>query len=278
MEFDPVIAGVLAIIVGLVSYIYYLHTQRTRQPTIDLQQLTSAVYDEQLFTGPFAEKDAYVDSKRQLLTAAGKSESEQSVSDLPAEARKQLDGLMLKRAVAAIERGNAINRELDNVRAMQSNGLLSPPQVQSIQAGIKAVEQEHRDIREEANIVRHNWGDIIFRQAYAMSPTGIQALKDSREKAAESKEKGADKELTSPSGSSTSSSPSSSSSIKERGEPARMSKKEEEEVRRKEASKAKEADKAFQRLMDEEERNAQKKGSKKKDDSAGGSGSKKGSK
>ena len=58
--------------------------------------------------------------------AAGKSDTEQSVSDLPAEARKQLDGLMLKRAVAAIERGNAINRELENVRAMQSNGLLTP--------------------------------------------------------------------------------------------------------------------------------------------------------
>ena len=268
MEFDPVIAIVLAIIVGLISYIYYLHSQRTRQPTVDLQQLTSAVYDEQLFIAPFTEKDAYVDTKKQLLVAAGKSDTEQSVSDLSAEARKQLDGLMLKRAVAAIERGNAINRELENVRAMQSNGLLSQPQVQSIQAGIKSVEQEHRDIREEANIVRHNWGDIIFRQAYAMSPSGIAALKESREKAAEVKEKGADKEEAS--------SGSSSVSVKERGEPARMSKKEEEELKRKEAAKSKEADKAYQRLMDEEERNAQKKGSKKKDD--GGSGSKKGSK
>ena len=265
------IAAVLAIIVGLFGYIYYLHKQRTSQPGLDLQQLTAAVYDEQLFTGPFTERDAYLSAKRQLLSAAGKADSEQSVSDLPLEARKQVDGLMLHRAVAAIERGNAINRELENVRAMQSNGLLSPPQVQSIQAGIRAVEQEHRDIKDEANVVRHNWGDIIFRQAFAMSPSGVQALKDSREKAAEAKEKGGDKEEA------AAAAASSAAGLKERAEPARSSKKEEEEQKRKEVVKAKEADRAYQRLMEEEERNAQKKGSK-KDDAAGGSGSKKGSK
>ena len=274
------IAAVLAIIVGLVSYIYYLHTQRSRQPSLDLHQLTSAVYDEQLFTAPFTEKDAYLDTKKQLLTAAGKADSEQSVSDLAAEARKQLDGLLLKRAVAAIERGNAINRELENVRAMQSNGLLAPAQVQSIQAAIKAVEQEHRDIRDEASIVRHNWGELIFRQAYAMSPTGIQALRDSREKQqTDGPRDNTDKNAADGTVPAAAAGGGGGGAARvERGEPAKMSKKEEEELKRKEASKAKEADKAYQRLMEEEERNAQKKGSKKKDEGAGGTGSKKGSK
>ena len=271
MEFDPIIALVVAIIIGLFSYIYYLHTQRKSQPALDLTQLSSAVYDESLFTNPFPEKDAYVDTKKQLLTAAGKSDSEQSVSDLPAEARKQLDGLMLKRAVAAIERGNGINRELENVRALQSNGLLSPDQVATIQSSIKAVEQEHRDIKDEANVVRHNWGDAIFRQAYAMSPSGIQAIKDNREKAAETsssqqqqKEKG-EKEVVG----------AGAAPVAERGEQARSSKAGEEEQKRLQAKVAKDADRAYQKLMEEEER-AEKKGSKKKDD--GGAGSKKGSK
>lgn len=267
MQFDPVIALVVAVIVGLFSYIYYLHKQRSSQPALDLTQLSSAVYDESLFTSPFPEKEAYVDTKKQLLTAAGKSESEQSVSDLPADARKQLDGLMLKRAVAAIERGNGINRELENVRAMQSNGLLAPPQVAVIQASIKAVEQEHRDIKDEANVIRHNWGEAIFRQAFAMSPSGIQALKDQRAAAEAAPKDKADKEVVG----------AGAAPVAERGEVARSSKQGEEEQKRKAAQSAKDADRAYQKLMEEEDR-AQKKGSKKKDDGAGGAGSKKGSK
>ena len=287
MQFDPVIAAVLAIIVGLMGYIYHLHAQRTRQPALDLQSLTSAVYDEALFSDAFPERDAYLDAKKQHLSAAGKAEDEKSVSDLPAEARKQLDGLMLKRAVAAIERGNGINRELENVRAMQSNGLLAPPQVQSIQAAIRAVEQEHRDIKEEANVVRHNWGEIIFRQAYSMSPSGVAALKEQREKATELKEKGGDSDRGVTAGISSAgagvsagaSSGGAGGGVRERAEPARMSKAQEEQLRRKEAVAAKEADKVYQRLLEEEERNAQKKGSKKKDEGTGsGSNSKKGSK
>ena len=171
------IAGVLLVMVGLLSYIYYLHTQR-RAPTPDLASL-APLYEAEIFTAPLTEKDAYQAAKAEELRRAGREETEVSVSELGAEARKLLNGLLMRRAIAAVDRAVKISSELENVRALQTAGLLSPASVADIQAGIRAVEAEHVDVRAEADVLRHQWGAVILAQAHDMT-VGLEQRKQTR--------------------------------------------------------------------------------------------------
>lgn len=125
MEFDPIIAVIIAAIIGLFSYVYYLHTQK-KAPLPDLSSLTP-LYEVELFTDPLTEKDAYITAKKAELVKAGKSEDEVGISDVDAEGKKTLNGMLLKRACAAVERAVKINQEIINVKSLQNGQSLSHP-------------------------------------------------------------------------------------------------------------------------------------------------------
>ena len=111
------VAVILAVIVGLLGYLYYLHSQK-RAPLPDLSTL-APLYDAELFTAPFAEKEGYVSAKRAELLRAGRSEDEVSVADVDAEGKRTLNGLLVRRAIAAVERASKVNEEIKSVQALQ---------------------------------------------------------------------------------------------------------------------------------------------------------------
>ena len=119
------VAVILAVIVGLLGYLYYLHTQK-KAPLPDLSSLAPP-YDSELFNSPYTEKDAYLTAKRAEQAKAGRSEDEVSVSDVDAEGKKTLNGLLVRRAIAAVERAGKINEEIKTVQALQRGPPSTPP-------------------------------------------------------------------------------------------------------------------------------------------------------
>jgi len=249
MEFDPVIAAIIAVIVGLFSYIYYLHSQK-KAPLPELSSL-AVLYEVDLFTGPLSEKLSYIALKKAELVKVGVSEDSKSVSDVDAEGKKELYGSLLKRAIAAMERGQKINEELKNVHALQRGNLLSPAQLEEIQEGIRVVEREHKDIIEEANILRHRGGDEIFKTAFNLS-IGLQQRKDARRLEEEKIREGATEE------DSHSSQPPPTVEVKGGKTKADLRREEEEKARQTRAAEV-----AYKKLMEEEGRREKSSGSKK---------------
>ena len=177
MEFDPIIALILAVIVGLFSYVYYLHTQKA--PSLPDLSTLAPLYEADLFTSPLSEKDAYLTAKREQLRKHDRPEDSQSVSDVDADGRRLLMGLLLKRTIGLLDRSMKVNAEIVNVRALQNGHLLTQAQVDEIQAGIRAIEQEHKDVRVEAEILKPGWSQAIFAQAHDMT-LGLQQRKEQR--------------------------------------------------------------------------------------------------
>lgn len=193
MEFDPIVALIITVIIGLLSYVYKMHYQ-TKADEIDFSKLAPS-YDLALFSTEFPERDAYEAAKEGKMPETMEKESEDfdrlvtmisaASGDNPESVkRKTLVALLLKRAMVAVKRGTEIHKEIPNVAALEQSGNLKPEEALKVKAGIDAIQDEQKALVAEAETLKPSWGQHILPMAaqLGMSPEEKKAMMEARAK------------------------------------------------------------------------------------------------
>ncbi len=215
---------------------YFLYSQRhlflssDNSDSLPLATLAQQAAEEELeenFTFKFPDKAKYDEEKRAtLLRHTGSADS--SLSDLASTDVKPIRDSLIKRAIAAVEVAEALKKRIDREGASYQLQW----QVDIVESGCRAVEEELKEIQTEADAVKPGFGKEILRYAASLT-IGLKERKAAR-KAQEVEAE------------------------KKQRESVQQDRQAQMKAEQEAARAAKQADKVYEQLLQEEERKSKK--------------------